>query len=278
MEHTFASSLFIITGASRGLGEALASLLLKPGNRLICISRSPNEALRREAEAAGACLEWVEQDLAALADWSLAEREKREGAGEGAAEAEAFMRRLLDICGDLTELTRIRLIHNAGVLEPIGPAHAISSSAVARHMAVNLTAPMVLTGAFLRLAAQLAADKRVLLISSGAGRKPYEGWSAYCAAKAGLDHFARCVKLEQDRLPYGARIVSVAPGVIDTGMQTLIRGTDEERFPSQSRFVRLFETGALEAPRDAAGRLLRLLELPDFGAEPVMDVRDLNLP
>lgn len=254
------SAVYIITGASRGLGEALARRLLQPGNRLLCVSRTRSLPLQREAEAAGARLDWFERDLAALAQEDA---------------AEPLMQELLGGV-DLQAAHKLRLLNNAGVLEPIGPAQMSPAGAVARHIAVNLTAPITLTAAFLRLTEPLPADKRVLQVSSGAGRKPYAGWSAYCAAKAGLDHFTRCVKLEQDALPHGARLAAVAPGVVDTAMQAAIRATDEERFPGRPRFLELHETGRLTPPDEAAYRLLQLLEHPRFGDEPVVDIRDFT--
>ena len=65
--------------------------------------------------------------------------------------------------------------------------------------------------------------KRILNISSGAGRNPYEGWGAYCTTKAGLDHFSRVVAMEQANEQYPVEIVSIAPGIIDTDMQATIR-------------------------------------------------------
>ena len=56
---------------------------------------------------------------------------------------------------------------------------------------------MLLTAAFLRATRNWAIDKRVLNISSGAGKRPVAGWAAYCAAKAGLDHFSRVVALDE---------------------------------------------------------------------------------
>jgi len=250
--------MYIITGASSGIGEAIAAALLAPDVLLLLVSRTRNASLTRRAEAAGAGLEWFERDLADVAE--------RDGADE-------LMRELFAAV-DSTDAPRMRLINNAGVLAPIGSAEENASGDVRRHLAVNLTAPMTLTAAFLRRTATANADKRVLLVSSGAGRKPYAGWSAYGAAKAGLDHFARCVKLEQEAMPYGARIASVAPGVVDTPMQAHIRETDERRFPSRERFVRLYESGGLWTPAEAAARLLRYLEHPQFGIDPVVDVRD----
>jgi benzil reductase ((S)-benzoin forming) len=251
-------SVYIITGASRGLGEALTRHLMQQGNKLVLVSRTRNEALQREAEAAGTRLVWYELDLAARSSQDT---------------VEDLMHELLR-GSDSSAAQRLRLINNAGVLEPIGPAHANSRDAMAHHLAVNLTAPMALTCAFLRHTASLPADKRVLQISSGAGRKPYAGWSTYCAAKAGLDHFTRCVKLEQDAMLHGAKVASIAPGVIDTGMQALIRESGEDSFPSRNRFMQLFETGALMKPVEAAWQLLQFLEHSGFGDEPVVDIRD----
>lgn len=252
------SRVYIITGASRGLGEALASRLLQPENRLLCLARTRSVPLAREAEAAGVRLDWFECDLAALA---------------AEAGTEALMRELLERAEPETAQC-LRLINNAGMLDPIGPAHANDAAAISRHIAVNLTAPIALTGAFLRLTGHLQADKRVLQMSSGAGRHPYAGWSVYCAAKAGLDHYTRCVKLEQEALPYGAKVASVAPGVVDTAMQALIRESDESRFPSHARFVQLHESGGLASPQEAAAQLVALLEHPDFGVEPIVDIRN----
>ncbi|WP_274361838.1 SDR family NAD(P)-dependent oxidoreductase [Paenibacillus thermotolerans] len=255
------SAVYIVTGASRGLGEAIAEYLLTPGNRLFCISRTRNEALQQRAAAAGVGLDWFERDLEELA--------------QGDA-ADALMRELLGGIAESGSTPALRLINNAGVLEPIGPAHRNDASAVARHIAVNLTAPIGLTSAFLRLTESLDADKRVMQISSGAGRKPYAGWSAYCAAKAGLDHFTRCVKLEQDALRCGAKVASVAPGVVDTAMQALIRSSGEEQFPTRARFVEMHESGALSSPGEAAERLIKFLEHSEFGEEPVADIRDFT--
>lgn len=251
-------SLYIVTGASRGLGEALVDGLLHQGARVRCVARTRNEALMRKAESAGARCDWFERDLAELAMLN--------GADE-------FIRDLLaDI--DVTKLRRIRLINNAGVLEPIGAAHENAPADVSGHLAINLTAPMTMTAAFLRQTTALSVDKRVMHISSGAGRHPYAGWSAYCAAKAGLDHFTRCVKLEQASLPNGAKVASVAPGVVDTTMQAIVRSTKPDRFPNRERFVKLYETGGLTPPAEAASRLLAYLEEDSFGEEPVVDIRE----
>jgi NAD(P)-dependent dehydrogenase (short-subunit alcohol dehydrogenase family) len=97
--------------------------------------------------------------------------------------------------------------------------------------------------------------------------------AAYCAAKAGMDHFTRCLALEEARQPNGAKVCSLAPGVIDTDMQAAARG-DPAAVPAVQRFVDLQSQGQLSSPQEAAGRVLAWLERPDFGEQPVADVRD----
>jgi NAD(P)-dependent dehydrogenase (short-subunit alcohol dehydrogenase family) len=95
----------------------------------------------------------------------------------------------------------------------------------------------------------------------------------YCAAKAGMDHFSRCVALDEAQHAHGARVVSLAPGVIDTDMQVQLRGADAAQFPDRSRFVSLQTDGALSSSQDAAARLVRYLNQPDFGNTVVDDLR-----
>jgi NAD(P)-dependent dehydrogenase (short-subunit alcohol dehydrogenase family) len=100
------------------------------------------------------------------------------------------------------------------------------------------------------------------------------GSAAYCAIKAGLDHLARALALEQAALPNGAKVVSLAPGVIDTDMQVQLRQADAGLFPERERFAQLHASGQLDSPATAAAKVLGYLARPDFGDQPVADVRD----
>jgi benzil reductase ((S)-benzoin forming) len=113
----------------------------------------------------------------------------------------------------------------------------------------------------------------VLLVSSGLGRNAMAGSASYCAAKAGLDHLARAVALEEAAKSSGAHIVSLAPGVIDTDMQMQLRSADT-RFSHCERFATMKSTGQLDSPAQAAGKVLAYLARADFGSKPVADVRD----
>ena len=232
----------VLTGHSRGLGAAIAAELAAHG--------IPTLALARNKAAATQGLQQVELDLsdsAALATWL---------SGDQLGKFVAGARTLL-------------LINNAGVVQPVGPITTQAPDQVARAIALNVAAPLMLAAA---VAAMPALDRRVLHVSSGAGRNAYPGWAVYCAGKAALDHHARAAAL--DGTP-GLRVCSLAPGVIDTDMQAQIRASDPASFPLRERFEALKREGQLEAPADCARKLLRFLLSADFGQQPVADLRDV---
>jgi NAD(P)-dependent dehydrogenase (short-subunit alcohol dehydrogenase family) len=98
--------------------------------------------------------------------------------------------------------------------------------------------------------------------------------AAYCAAKAGMDHFTRCAALDEAQKAHGAKLCSLAPGVIDTDMQVQLRSTDPALFPDAENFAQMKTTGSLATPEAAAARVLEWLAREDFGQQPVADVRD----
>jgi len=244
--------LTVITGASRGLGRAVAEALLARGHRLLTLSRrAPELAVPAGAEL----LSWAVD----LADCTpVAQRLERWLAAQ-----------------DVRSLTSATLINNAGVVSKLGPLSGVPADDLVNAMRVGLEAPTLLTAAFLRATAAWPLPRKVLLVSSGLGRRAMAGSASYCAAKAGLDHLARAVALEEAAKPAGARIVALAPGVIDTNMQVQLRAADATLFPERELFVGLKAGGQLDTPAAAAAKLLAYLDRPDFGAQPVGDVRDL---
>jgi NAD(P)-dependent dehydrogenase (short-subunit alcohol dehydrogenase family) len=132
---------------------------------------------------------------------------------------------------------------------------------------------MALCAAFLEATQAWALPRKVLNISSGLGRYPMASQAAYCAAKAGMDHFTRCLALEEALHSHGAQVCSLAPGVIDTDMQVQMRAAASEGFPNQGKFLQLKAQGQLSSPEQAAAQVLRFLARPDFGQTPVADVR-----
>lgn len=88
-----------------------------------------------------------------------------------------------------------------------------------------------------------------------------------------MDHFSRSVALDEALKPHGARICSLAPGVIDTDMQVQLRSADTAAFPDAGNFAQLKEGGKLSTPEQAAAQVLGWLQRADFGEQVVADVR-----
>jgi len=248
------NTLVILTGASKGMGQAMARQLLQANVRLLCISRNTDDSLTKAAEKHGTFLEQWSADLS-------------DGAGV-AARLSTWLSAL-----DSSQLKNATLINNAGVIGPLAPTQDNDPLQLAYALRVGLEAPIQLCAAFLSATQHWTAQRKVLNISSGLGRRPMASSAAYCAAKAGMDHFTRCVALEEALRLQGAKVCSLAPGVIDTNMQTDLRSADPLAFPDQGNFAGLHAQGQLTSPEDAAQRVLAYLERADFGSQAVADVR-----
>ena len=239
-------SVVWISGASGGIGLALIRTVPWPGTRVIGISRRP---------AAGA--EHLKADLAEPSEWGIV--------------GSSFSRELAGFDGE-----RAVFIHAAGTLEPIGFAGEVDTGAYAVNVMLNSAAPQVLGHLFLAAAAPVrgaGTTRHLVMLTSGAARSVYPGWSSYGAAKAAVDQWVRNVGAEQS-IRGGVQVLAVAPGTVDTDMQAQLRATSPEDFPSRQRFVDLHAAGKL-ADADAVARdLWRLL---DAGLEngSVVDLRDL---
>ena len=244
----------MLTGPSKGMVQAMAPPLLNPRGPLTWTSRNTDDHLSREAEKHGALLEQWSAELS-----------------DGAAVAERLSTWLSAL--DSSALRNVYLINNAGVIGPLAPTQDNDPVQLAYALRVGLEAPMQLCAVFLNATQHWAAKRKVLNISSGLGRRPMASSAAYCAAKAGMDHFTRCLALEERLRPHGAKVCSLAPGVIDTNMQVDLRSADPRAFPDQGNFAGLHAQGQLASPEDAAKRVLAYLERPDFGDQAVADVR-----
>ena len=230
----------IVTGHTRGLGAAIAAELQARGLAVLGLARG---------RSALAGIEQAKVDMAdpaALQAWLAGPALRDFLAGADAA----------------------YLVNNAGIVTPVGPLAAQEPAAVLQAVMLNVGAPLALAAAFVQAAPE--ATRRILHISSGAGRNAYPGWAVYCATKAALDQHARAVQLDGD-----ARVlaVSLAPGVIDTDMQAAIRATPDANFPLRERFVELKDSGGLTSPEDCARKLADYLLAPGFGDQPVDDLR-----
>lgn len=231
---------YIITGTSSGLGEALASKVIQEQHKVFCISRSINDNLKQQANELRTGLWYFEQDLTKL---------------------ELIPQLIKEIFSYINPsvITEITLINNAGVIEPVKSLGECEASEIAYHLNLNLGAPVVLVNEFIKQSQSLKCKKNIINITSGAASNPYAGWSLYCSTKAGLDMVTRTVALEQENVEFPVKIISIAPGIIDTPMQEKVRNAKKEDFPMQPKFENLYKQGKLTPPLDAASSILEML-------------------
>jgi NAD(P)-dependent dehydrogenase (short-subunit alcohol dehydrogenase family) len=233
----------------------MAMRLLARERRLVCVARSANDEIAEAARERGAALDWYLQDL---------------------ADIDATDRLATSIAASMPrDAVRYVLINNAALMGPLGAVANIDAASVVATMNVNVSAAIVFTARLLAATDDLEVDRRILNISSGSGRRPMDGNGVYSATKAALDMFSRCLKAEQDLRPPGkrARVVSLAPGVIDTDMQVYARSRDPVRFPQTAYFAKMKNDGALASPEDAARKILDYLDRDTFGATEIDDIR-----
>ena len=198
----------VITGASRGLGEGLASEFAAAGLRLgLCARTKPTTPAGAQC-VVGAVDVSNAQAVAAFAD----DVERAFGA--------------IDLW-----------INNAGVLDPVAPVRNIEPAAFRRLIDVNVLGVVHGAQAFIRHRRRHGGGGVLINISSGAALRAYAGWSAYCASKAAVDRFSEAVSLEE--ADQGIRVYAVAPGVVDTEMQHKIRSATTDDFPMVDKFHEL---------------------------------------
>lgn len=243
---SMARSIVWISGASSGIGAALADTVPGPGARVIDISRRG---------ASG--LEHVAADLADPSSWS--------------AVGESFRQELEGFRGD-----RVVFVHAAGTVVPVGYAGGVDTDAYAANVVLNSAAPQVLGHLFLAAARDMQIPRYLVLMTSGAARSVYPGWSSYGAGKAAVDQWCRNAGAEQ-ALRGGVQVLAVAPGTVDTDMQARLRQASEEDFPQRQKFVDLHQAGKLSDPHEVAGKIWALLDR-DLDNGSVVDLRDLPEP
>ncbi len=241
-------NLYIVTGTTKGLGQALVAKLAESAdNDIVALARAPDGPIARGFR--------FHLDLA-----------------DARAIEAVFDRVEKRISGKTYE--KAVLINNAGVVTPVGPLEHVAAEELERSLLVNLVAPMLLMRRFL-LATDGVALRRIINISSGAGRKPYAGWAAYCAGKAGLDMASRAVALDAAEHGRKVEVASLAPGVIDTPMQGVVRGAEKADFPEIGRFKQMKAEGTLRPASDVAADILRAEAEGKLAGEVVLDLRQL---
>lgn len=188
----------LITGASRGIGEATARIFADYGANVVLAARSMAD-LKRIAAGIGYRAHAVRCDVSRFADVQDAVNACVERFGQ------------LDI-----------LVNNAAVIEPIARLEESDPEAWGRVIDVNVK------GVYYGLRAAIPVMKRsgggvVVNVSSGAAVSVLEGWSHYCASKAAVLSLTRAA--HRENMQYNVRVVGLSPGTVATDMQRTIQAS-----------------------------------------------------
>lgn len=243
--------LFILTGASRGIGASLAEQLLSTSHEVYCLSRNENEALKKFARTRQLGLNYRTQDLNMLEEslkWL-----------DGI---------LLGI--DPDEWEAIHLILNAASIRPV---HRVGDreemAEIQQAMVVNYISPVMLSERFVHRSQDWKLQKRITYIGSRAASRNLPAFSHYCSSKAALERFVGILASEQSSASFPIESQLIHPGTVDTNMQAEIRAQDKNMSRVMPYFHELEKNGKLISPQIVASEIVKILK-SDYEADKLL--------
>ncbi len=223
-------NILIVTGGSKGIGKALIQKYQQEKYTVFSLARTIID------------IQNVTQTSVDLSNFK---------------EAKDAFQMLLDEIKKL-EILSVTLVNNAGRLGTIANLENITSDDLQESILINTTIPLLFSGLFIRSLSLFNCKKQIINISSGAAKKPYEGWSVYCSSKAALDMTTATIAEEQKNIANGVKCFGIRPGVVDTNMQSQIRTTEASNFKNVQRFIDLKNNNELYSPEYVAERIYNL--------------------
>jgi len=223
---------YFITGTSKGIGKALAEAILKEENSYV-IGISRNVTIHHP--------HYHHQHL-------------------DLSDITALRNNLHKVFTFLEKPDKIVLVNNAAVLGEVSYIGSQATDNFEFVFDVNVIAPAILMNTFISAYHEQTCPKIILNISSGAGQRSMDGWSAYCASKAALDMLSLTCQKEQDLLGSGVKVYSLSPGVVDTAMQEHVREAESSQFSEIERFKALKENNELQEPETVGSKIMKLIK------------------
>ena len=237
---------FFITGTSRGIGKALAELLLQSEDNFVY-------GLSRSNENENPHFAHIVIDL-------------------GDTEKIKFFE-----FPDLKNAGSIVLVNNSASTAEIVHLGKRSADNIIDSYNVNIVSPSVLMNSFIKKYQAYKCNRMILNISSGAAYKAIESWSTYCASKAALAMISEVVEIEQKlKHPKNpVHVFSVGPGVVDTQMQSDLRKVSPDDFSIVGRFIDYHEKKQLSQPLEVAEKLYQIIQNPEKFEKVALSIKDL---
>jgi NAD(P)-dependent dehydrogenase (short-subunit alcohol dehydrogenase family) len=224
----------IVTGVSRGLGEALAVALIARGFTVLGVGRRASDKLPGDRFRFARC--------------DLGEPERIDAAVGAAFSALAN-----------EPLSHVTLINNAAVAGPIGNIGTLDAAEAQRSLATDIGAPLALANLFCRTFVDDRVERRIINISSGAAVRALAGSSVYSIGKAAIEMLTLSIAAEHAEPAF--RCISLRPGIFETDMQRSMRSQDPAKFPSVALFRGFKEQNMLKDPADVAVAIVERMVL-----------------
>jgi len=224
------NGFFLITGTSRGIGEALAQKILEKGDTVLGVARGRSTILKSTK------YHHLSFDLADTSRISQ------------------IMEKVDEVV-DNQKFDFVCLVNNASAVEPLGSVEKCPASEIDSHVRISLIAPMILTSLFIRKFSHGRIRKKVAFITSGSASTALPHESIYCGSKAGMNMFAQCVGLEQKDKEYGFEVICISPGMVDTSMQQVARSKNREEYAWVDLAKQVYENGELQDPGTVAEKI-----------------------
>jgi NAD(P)-dependent dehydrogenase (short-subunit alcohol dehydrogenase family) len=235
-----------ITGATSGIGAAMATSVPYAGARVINISRRPHPSL-----------ESVRADLTDPADWDVVSDHLQAELGAFGGERAVF-------------------VHNAFVSDPVGFIGEHDADLYRRHVLANAAAPLVLGDAFFRYAPP-GVEAGLVMMSSAAARVPFAGRAGYGAGKAAMEQWVRTVRSELAHRRSANWVVAVRPGAVDTPALRADADADPADDPVAPAVRAALAAGLVDTPEVAARRIWDVLP-PGPDTPPVVLLGEMIAP
>jgi len=231
----------IITGAGRGIGQAIAVAFAREGARLFLAARTKNEldGVVIACQALGATAQAIPTDVA--------DRES--------------VRRLVSTAIEVAGHVDV-LVNSAGIYGPIGPTAEVDTAAWIRSVEVNLFGPFLLCHVLLPHFIQRQQGK-IILLGGGGATAPLPNFSSYAASKAGVARLADT--LAEELKPFNIQINVIAPGLVDTRLQDEVLAAGPRAGALLAKIKQARETGAGAVSPEIAASLAVFLASPTSG-------------
>lgn len=230
----------IITGTGRGIGKALAKLLLNKGYIVFGYSRT-NQIKNKN-------FTFIKIDLSNLNTVQKIKFPKI----------------------NLPNTTL--LINNAATIGEILPLNKKSESKIIKEYNLNIVTPALLCKKFIE--AYQEHFKIIINIGSGASNKSIASWNIYCSAKSALDRLT-CVIAEEKH--HNLNIFSVHPGIVNTEMQKKIRNANKKYFPMLDNFIDYYKNNALKNTEEIAKKVYYIIQNKEKLSQNIISLRDIKI-